>query len=155
MKQISYIQDWENWVKDFQFFINVKVRFSEVDPFNHLNNTVPFVYFEDARIQLFKELGFMGEWNKPEVNTIPVVSDLQCDFLNQVYFDESLKIFVKAAYLGKTSIDLHYMAENERGTVVFVGRGRIVHIDKNTGKPELWSDHMIERMENIKNSLKI
>ena len=37
----------------------VKVRFGEVDMFGHVNNVVAFTYFEEARIALFKELGFM------------------------------------------------------------------------------------------------
>ncbi|MGM7702249.1 acyl-CoA thioesterase [Pseudalkalibacillus sp. Hm43] len=154
MKRIAYIEEWGNWVEEFHFHTDVKVRFSEVDPFNHLNNTVPFVYFEDARIQLFKALGFMQEWSRPGSVTIPVVSDLQCDYIRQVFFDEALKIYVKIANIGTTSIDLHYMAENEKKEQVFVGRGRIVHIDKAQGKPAKWTESMIERMENMKKSIK-
>jgi acyl-CoA thioester hydrolase len=154
MKKIAYIEDWEKWLEGFHFHTEVKVRFSEVDPFNHLNNTVPFVYFEDARIQLFKALGFMQEWSNAGSRTIPVVSDLQCDYLSQVFFDESLNVYVKIAHIGNTSIDLHYMAENQKEEQVFVGRGRIVHIDKVQGVPEKWTESMLERMENMRNTLK-
>ncbi|WP_221566330.1 thioesterase family protein [Alkalihalobacillus sp. TS-13] len=149
MKGIEYIQDWESWRMGFHFYTTVDVRFSEVDPFNHLNNTIPFVYFEDARIQLFKELGFMQEWSRPDSKTIPVVADLQCNYLKQVLFDETLKIFVKIAYIGTTSIDLHYLAEDSEGNPVLVGRGRIVHIDKHLGAPEKWTASMIDRMKNM------
>ncbi|WP_265738334.1 acyl-CoA thioesterase [Pseudalkalibacillus salsuginis] len=150
MKGIDYIQDWKSWRTGFHFYTTVDVRFSEVDPFNHLNNTIPFVYFEDARIQLFKELGFMEEWNKAGSKTIPVVADLQCNYLKQIYFDETLKIYVKIAHIGKTSVDLHYLAENSEGESSLVGRGRIVHIDKHKGVPEKWTGDMIERMERMK-----
>lgn len=45
--------------KWFLFYNPVKVRFGEVDMFGHVNNVVAFTYFEEARIALFKELGFM------------------------------------------------------------------------------------------------
>ncbi|MGG3739309.1 acyl-CoA thioesterase [Aeribacillus pallidus] len=134
MKQISYIPNFEEWRKEFQFFHRVKVRFSETDLFGHLNNTVPFVYFEDARIEFFKHLGFLNRWLDPDIEEMPVVADLQCDFHRQVYFDEQLRIYVKVAKVGTSSIDLHYLGTKEDGTVCFTGRGTIVQISRRTGK---------------------
>jgi len=45
MKKISYIDNFEQWAAEFDFFIPIKVRFSETDMFGHLNNTVPFIYW--------------------------------------------------------------------------------------------------------------
>lgn len=55
MSRISYIHDFNEWKKEFSFYQEVKVRFSETDMFGHLNNTVPFVYFEQARIAFSKK----------------------------------------------------------------------------------------------------
>ncbi len=92
----SYIEDPIKWEEEFSFHIEVKVRFSETDMYGHLNNTVPFVYFEEARIEYFKHIGY-NSWAAAESEKIIVVADLQCDFLKQVYFDELLKIYVKAS----------------------------------------------------------
>jgi acyl-CoA thioester hydrolase len=140
--RISYIDNFSDWQKEFSFSHPVKVRFSETDMFGHVNNTVPFSYFEEARIEFFKSKGFMQEWLKSENDTIPVVADLQCDFLAQVYFGETLKIYVKATKVGTSSIDLHYMGQNENGSVCFVGRGTMVQMSKSTGKGSPWTDEM-------------
>ena len=78
--------------KWFSFYNPVKVRFGEVDMFGHVNNVVAFTYFEEARIALFKELGFMQEWTHESSETMIVVADLQCNFIKQIYFDEQLKV---------------------------------------------------------------
>ena len=135
----SYIESIETWAQDFSFSTEVRVRFSETDMYGHLNNTVPFTYFEMARIEFLKHLNING-WQSTTSEKIPVVADLQCDFLQQVFFDELLKISVKCAKVGTSSIDLHYFAVNVKGTPVFVGRGTIVQINKNTGKPSPWTD---------------
>lgn len=96
MKRISYIEDFEQWESGFSFYNPVKVRFGEVDMFGHVNNVVAFTYFEEARIALFKELGFMQEWTHASSETMIVVADLQCNFIKQIYFDEQLKVYVKA-----------------------------------------------------------
>ncbi|MDZ5470761.1 thioesterase family protein (plasmid) [Bacillus sp. 31A1R] len=150
MSRVSYIQDFTSWVNEFEFYHSVKVRFSETDMFGHLNNTVPFVYFEEARIEYFKNKGFMQEWVHPANETIPVVADLQCDYLKQVFFDEHLKVYVKAEKIGTSSVDIHYMAKRENGEVCFVGRGTIVQISKLTGKGVPWSDEMKDLLESDK-----
>lgn len=132
----------EKWEQEFVFFQPVKVRFSDTDLFGHLNNTVPFVYFEEARIEFFKSLGMMNDWVSPESESIIVTADLQCDFIKQVYFDEKLKIYVKAQTIGNSSVDLHYMAKRENGEICFVGRGAIVQISKKTGKGMPWTEEM-------------
>ncbi|ABS23435.1 acyl-CoA thioesterase [Bacillus cytotoxicus] len=138
MKQISYIEDFEKWECGFSFYIPVKVRFGETDMFGHMNNSVAFTYFEEARIEFFKELGFMQEWTHKSSETMIVVADLQCNFLKQIFFDEHLKVYVKAGAVGNSSLDLHYMVKNESGEICLVGRGAMVQVSKKTGKGESW-----------------
>lgn len=137
----SYIGDYEKWVEDFQFFIEVRVRFSETDLFGHMNNTVSFTYFEQARIDYFRHLGVMMPTVVDEnVKGIPIVADLQCDYVQQVFFDEVLRIYTKVAQVGNSSMDLHYLAKNQKDEVCFTGRGTIVQMDPKTGKSVAISD---------------
>lgn len=140
MGKAAYIEDFHQWEKEFEFYIPITVRFSETDMFGHLNNTVPFVYFEEARTEYLKAVGFMREWLQPESETMPVVADLQCDFLRQIYFGEQLKVFVKAQTIGNSSVDLHYMGKREDGSIGFTGRGTVVQISKRTGKSVPWTE---------------
>ncbi|WP_066050238.1 acyl-CoA thioesterase [Robertmurraya korlensis] len=140
MKKVSYIQDFATWEQGFTYANKIKVRFSETDMFGHMNNTVPFAYFEESRIEFFKHIGLMQDWVRKESTTIPIVADLQCDFLSQVFFDDILDIFVKIESVGKTSIDLHYLGKKQNGAVCFVGRGTMVQMCKHTGKGVLWTE---------------
>ena len=134
----SYIQDLQQWKDEFDFSVPVTVRFSETDMFGHLNNTVPFTYYEFARTEYFKHLGLMQRWLENGSGTIPVVADLQCDYAKQVYFDEKLHIHVKAAKVGNSSVDIHYMVTDRDGDVCLTGRGTVVQMNKTTGKSEPW-----------------
>ena len=136
----AYIENLEAWEKEFSFYSEVSVRFSETDMYGHLNNTVTFAYFEYARIEYFKNIMLMNDWLNPKGDKIPVVADLQCDYQKQVFFDEKLRIYVKANSIGGSSVDIHYMAKNVNGEIVFTGRGSIVQIDKRTGKAAKWTE---------------
>ena len=144
MGKIAYIEKINEWKEEFSFSYPIKVRFSETDMFGHLNNTVPFTYFEQARIEYFKSLGMMQDWVDTKHETIPVVADLQCDFLSQVYFDAKLDIKVKANKIGNSSVDILYLGEREDCTPCFTGRGTIVQISRYTGKPVAWTEEMKE-----------
>ncbi|WP_433743501.1 acyl-CoA thioesterase [Falsibacillus pallidus] len=153
LNRVAYINEPESWKEEFEFYHPLTVRFSETDMFGHLNNTVPFTYFEEARIEFFKSKGFMQDWVKPESEEIPVVADLQCDFLQQVFFGEALRIFVKAAKVGTSSVDLHYMGIKQNDDICFVGRGTMVQISKKTGKGIPWTEEMKQKL-NMRASVK-
>ncbi len=147
MKNISYIENLESWINSFSYSYPIKVRFSETDAFGHLNNTKVFVYFEEGRIEFFKEIGLMQEWLSSGGEGIPVTSDLQCDYLRQLYFDDRLTIFVKVHSIGRTSVDLHYLIKNEKGEVCITGRGRMVQVHKKIGKPIEWDENTKRKLE--------
>ena len=140
MSRIAYVKELKTWESEFKFYSTVTVRFSETDMFGHVNNTVPFTYFELARIDYFNALGFMNEWTNPKNETIPVVANLQCDFLKQVYYNQTLRIYVKAVNVGSSSVDLHYMGKTEEGDIAFTGQGTIVQISRYTGKSVPWDE---------------
>lgn len=132
MSRYTYIDDFDVWRKSFHFHIEVRIRFSETDMFGHMNNVSPFIYYEEARIRFMEAVGLFSL--NGERKTVPIVADLQCDYQQQVYFGETVQLYVKAADVGNSSIDIHYMALNERKEVCFTGRGRLVNINPNTGK---------------------
>ncbi|MET3682578.1 acyl-CoA thioester hydrolase [Alkalibacillus flavidus] len=149
MKTPSYIDDMQQWKDEFSFYIPIEIRFSETDMFGHVNNVSPFIYFEQARIAYMNKIGLFGNLDQ-HVTKIPVVSDLQCDYLSQIYFGETIYVYVKTAHIGNTSIDIHYMAENEKGHVCLAGRGRVVQIHADTQKPEPFSEDQLNRLKEPK-----
>jgi acyl-CoA thioester hydrolase len=146
----SYIENIEKWREEFSFYVPIKVRFSDTDMYGHLNNTVPIVYFEQARIDFFNHLGLMEDWTDQDVNNIPVVADIQCDYLKQVYFNEPLKVYAKIAKIGSSSVDLHYLGVDHLEQICFTGRGTIVQINQNNGKSASWTEKQLEKLSGSK-----
>ena len=144
MNKINYIEDFHSWQEDFVFYHPVKVRFSETDMSGHLNNTVPFAYFEEARTEFFMSIGLMNKWIDSSSETIPVVADMQCDYLKQIYFAEEINIYVKVHFIGNSSMDIHYLGKGKDENPCLTGRGTFVQVSKSTGKGVPWTEE--ERM---------
>ncbi|SDN57426.1 acyl-CoA thioesterase [Alkalicoccus daliensis] len=140
-----YIENFESWQEDFSYFDSISVRFSETDAFGHVNNTVAFIYFEQARINYFYSLGLMDEWVKGPY--MIVTGDLQCDYRRQVAFGDKLQVGVKIASIGRTSIDVHYLVKNQKNQICMTGRGRIVQVEKKTGASTPWQNELLGMLE--------
>ncbi|MBS3679409.1 acyl-CoA thioesterase [Ornithinibacillus massiliensis] len=149
MGKISYIEDFEAWKAEFFFSIPIRIRFSETDMFGHVNNVSPFIYFEEARIEYLKSVGLFD--NASSTEGIPIVADLQCDYHKQLYFQDSLRIYVKAAHVGTTSFDIHYMGVNQKEEVCLTGRGRIVYINPESGRPIKLGEEIKDKLMMVTN----
>ncbi|MEK5232798.1 thioesterase family protein [Lysinibacillus sp. FSL K6-0232] len=146
----SYIGNFQEWVKDFSFYSEVRVRFSETDMFGHMNNTVSFIYFEQARTDYLRHLGVsIPVTTGQNTQSIPIVADLQCDYIKQVFFNDVLRIYTKIAKVGNSSLDIHYLAKNQKDEICFTGRGTLVQIDAKTGKSVPLSEEEKVRLVNL------
>ncbi|MHA6252093.1 acyl-CoA thioesterase [Oceanobacillus sp. CAU 1775] len=144
MSSINYIDNFDTWRSEFEFSTSIKVRFSETDLYGHVNNTSVFVYFEEARIEYLQAIGLYDDIDVKKHGM--VVADLQCNYLKQMFFNETIDFYVKVNEIGNSSADIHYMAVNEAGEVTLTGRGRVVFIDLEKGKPERIPESIKEKM---------
>lgn len=135
----NYIENFEEWEEGFTYAADLTVRFSDIDMFGIANNATIISYLEFARIEYFHHLQLMQDWLKPEQSAIPVIADIQCDYVKPIYYNQKLSIGVKVETIGNSSIDLHYLGKNDQGQTVFTGRSTLVQIHKDTGKGYPWT----------------
>jgi acyl-CoA thioester hydrolase len=87
---------------DASFTKEVVVRFGECDGLGHVNNGTYFTYMEEARMDIFRLFNptlELSKWNL-------IVASTRCDFLQQVTYAETLKIFTWISRIGLWSITL-------------------------------------------------
>ena len=149
MRLPNYIDDLEAWKNEFSFSTEIKIRFSETDMFGHVNNVSPFIYFEEARTDYFNALKYTLDDTSA---SIPIVADLQCDYHKELYFGNTLNVYVKVNQAGNSSIDIHYMGVNEKDEICLTGRGALVNIDPKTKKAVPLDENLKVKMLESKSS---
>ena len=84
---------------EFQFKheIPVQIRFSDVDQYGHMNNSVYFSLYDLAKTSYFRDVFGAEECNKFSV----VVVNINADFLAPVFFSDELVI--------ETTVSLPFM----------------------------------------------
>ncbi|MBB3114764.1 acyl-CoA thioester hydrolase [Paenibacillus phyllosphaerae] len=138
MKKETFVTpDPKSWLEKFHFSIPIKVRYCETDMLGHVNNVSYFMYFEQGRIEYFENLQLADELFSKE--KICVVADLECKYLAQIYLKDQLRLHIRAAQIGRSSIEIEY-ALVAADRLKAAGRGAIVLIETKTGKSTPISD---------------
>lgn len=122
--------------------IEVNVRFCETDLLGHVNNNNFFVYMEDARIRFFNDLALVrDDWNF-------ILASTKCDFIKQVYFNQTLIIRSHVGKIGNSSFHLEQeMYEKESGEQVAKGVSVVVQFDFEKQQSHPFSERMRESLE--------
>ena len=122
------------------------VRWGDLDALNHVNNTVYFRFFEEARVQLFSQLGMM-----PPLRRSNVVAHVSCDFLKPLLYPANAVVTQVLARVGRSSVEMETLLEreDEPGELYAKGRYILVGIDTETGKSQPWSEQELARLAEL------
>jgi acyl-CoA thioester hydrolase len=117
----------------------LSVRWGDMDALGHVNNTVYFQYFEQARI----------EWLYAQAKTPgfdpakgPVIVNATCNFLVPLVYPADVEVRMSLASPGRSSMASYYDITS-RGTQYADGAAKIVWIEYATGRPTPLPEHIV------------
>jgi len=109
------------------------IAWGDMDAFGHVNNTVYFRYFEDARIEYFKRVG-IHELRQPS-GVGPILANARCDFRIPLDFPDRIHIGTRSRVLSAKKFSMEFAVFSERyGAIAAEGDGLIVYYDYAAGK---------------------
>jgi acyl-CoA thioester hydrolase len=135
-------------MSEYHFFHPIEVRYGDLDPQGHLNNSRHLTYFEQARVAYMIELGlFTKDQSFMELGVI--VADVHITYLEPVFFGQNIRVGVHVAKLGTKSMTWEQnMIDADTGQELAKGEVVIVTYDYKEGKtisiPENWREKFIE-----------
>jgi acyl-CoA thioester hydrolase len=113
-------------MSDFRFYHPIEVRYGDLDPQGHVNNSKHLTYFEQARVAYMIGLGlFTKDQSFMKIGVI--IADVHITYLEPIYFGQNIKVGVHVAKLGMKSmkwkqdiLDAKTSKELAKGEVVVV-----------------------------------
>ncbi|MBB5216802.1 acyl-CoA thioesterase [Parapusillimonas granuli] len=124
----------------------IPVRWGDLDAMDHVNNTVYFRYFEEARVRLLAGAGVFGDAGRGAV-----LAQTSCDFLKPVQYPATVVIRQGLVRIGRSSLEAEVVLELDGEPGVAYARGRYVVVgsSRETGKSMPWTEAEIRRLEQI------
>ncbi len=144
-------------VSKFPVQLQIQVRSYEVDFQNVVNNAVYFNYFELARIDYRKKMGYKLNPNGTfSDGLLFFVAHNECDYFAPAYLENELIIYTRIDYIKNSSLNFEHLIFN-KSTDQFIahGSGVIVNVDPITLNPVSIPDTMIEEIKAFDKEVKI
>jgi acyl-CoA thioester hydrolase len=90
----------------FRFLYPVEVRYGDLDPQGHVNNTKHLTYLEQARVQYLRHLGL---WEGTSFLDIGIIlAETQITYHTPILFTNQVQVGVKVTRLGNKSLEMVY-----------------------------------------------
>ena len=128
-----------------RFRIETEIRYSDLDPNEHVNHARYLIYLEEARLAfrrlLDRELGL------PEHVTWPI-AELTIRYVRSATYPGSLTIELAPIHVGRTSFTLGYGVFDRDGCVA-VASNRSVCVDRVSGRPMPLPEQVAARMRGL------
>lgn len=94
----------------FHHQVPAQLRFSDVDQFGHVNNSVYFQLFDTCKSQYLFDVVGSDIYNRLAI----VVANIQADFITPVFYPDEIAIETSVIRLGNKSFTLVQRAVNTR-----------------------------------------
>jgi acyl-CoA thioester hydrolase len=109
------------------------IRWGDMDALGHVNNTVYFRYFEQARVEFLEQLGYPARLPEDASDNSggPVIVDAHCQYLIPVVYPATLKLTMSCGPAGRSSFDTLYELRDadKPQTLYATGSARVVWAD--------------------------
>ncbi|MES2277064.1 MAG: thioesterase family protein [Bacteroidota bacterium] len=89
---------------DYKFNTPISIRFSDIDAFGNVSNTIYLTYFEIARQHYWKEI---AQWDMGQAGVILGKSEI--NYLKPLVLEDQVKCYVRTSRIGNSSFDMMYI----------------------------------------------
>jgi acyl-CoA thioester hydrolase len=117
----------------FARFVPKTTRWSDNDPYGHLNNVVYYHLFDAAVNALLIEAGLLDPASSP---IIGLVVESNCRFFSSLSFPDAVEVGVAVENLGRSSVR-YLLAVFKAGAEIASAQGRYTHVyvERASGRP--------------------
>ena len=125
----------------------IRVRYAETDQMGTVYHSNYFYYFEAARAEAIRDLGFTYA-EMEEMGILMPVVDLQASFQRPAFYDDllTIKTFLKEL-LSDHKIEFHHEVFNEKKKLLCTGKISFFFLEKGTRKKISIPDHLKKNLE--------
>ena len=138
-------------MSDYPVKLPIRIDWSEMDLFGHVNNVAYFKYVQASRVNYWELSGLAALFTEAKIG--PILLSTSCKFIKPLHYPGSIVIEAQVAFIKNTSFGMHHRILNEQNEVAAEAHDVIVTYDfsKNVKVhvPTLFRD-AVEKIEGKK-----
>jgi len=118
----------------YQSNVNIRVRYAETDQMGYCYYGNYAMYYEVARVETLREIGFNYKSLEEDGVLLPVI-EFNIKYLKPAFYDDQLNIICKIPIIPTVRIKFEYETYNEKKEMINFGNTTLVFLNKISKKP--------------------
>lgn len=111
----------------FPLQIELRIDWSEMDLFGHVNNVMYFKYIQAARVHYWETIGINASFKQDKVG--PILLSSSCQFKKQLLYPGNIIVKTGINFIKNTSFGIHHHIIDHAGDIVAEAEDVIVMFD--------------------------
>jgi len=142
-------------MNDFPVKLSLRIDWSEMDLFGHVNNVAYFKYIQASRVNYWELTGLSASFSETKIG--PILLSTTCQFFTPLFYPGNIVVECRIEFIKNTSFGIHHRIVNDAQQVVAEAHDVIVTFDFNKNEKVPVSDEFrkaVERIEGKKTELR-
>ena len=143
--------DQPAWLAKFHLWLDMQVRLYETDANGHMSQLTYLAYQEWGSTSYWTHIGH-GELVGSQAETSMFMGEQYCRFLAEVEYGQSVRLGVRCARMGRSSVALEYAFCRQDSTLAAIGFNSLVLVEVASRRSVPMPDDLraaIERQEQL------
>lgn len=136
-------------MNNFPVKLELRIDWSELDLFGHVNNVMIFKYIQASRVNYWEATGLTIQFEKTKIG--PVLASTTCHFRKQLHYPGNIVVQSRMEFIKNTSFGIHHQIINEKNEIAAEAHDIIVVFDFNKNEKVLFPDELRREVEKLEN----
>lgn len=116
-------------MNNFPVKLPLRIDWSEMDLFGHVNNVAYFKYIQASRVNYWEVTGLAATFKDTRIG--PILLSTGCQFIKPLHYPGSIVVEAGVEFMKTTSFGIHHRILNQAGEVCAEAHDVIVTFDFN------------------------
>lgn len=116
-------------LKEYHTELKLRIDWSELDLFGHVNNVEFFKYIQASRVNYWDEIGLTHSFRDMKIG--PMLASTNCRFKKPLFYPGNIIVLVKVDFIKNTSFGLSHVILNDQNEIAGEGEDIVVLFDYN------------------------
>lgn len=131
---------------NFPIKLPLRIDWSEMDLFGHVNNVSYFKYIQASRVNYWEAAG-LTDFRETHIG--PILLSTGCQFIKPLHYPGSIIIQARIEFIKNTSFGIHHQILNDQGDICAEAHDVIVMYDFKKNEKVAVSEGFREKVREI------
>lgn len=134
-------------MNSFPVKLQLRIDWSELDLFGHVNNVMFFKYIQASRVNYWQVIDMMKDFDSQKIG--PILASTNCDFKKPLHYPGNIHIQARIEFIKNSSFGIHHQIFNDQEELAAEAHDVIVMYDFNKSEKVLFPDAMRRAVEKL------